>query len=884
MFRREFVTSLHVSDPITFCINVEESILAELKSQFEGRNHKNTHVIKIDKILERSACVINLTGLDAAATINVKFSAMVDVISAKDLLYPFEITSKEPMTIGICKQDYNIFAVCMEIPGIANIKLKQTIPLIIEQSIHEYRAKNVGCIGKFLTYNNNDLPMYKIPKITQEDLNKVFENSIIKDLMTKISGLRSELKKMPTDIVDFFEKLYDPDMLDSKSESFDILDKKLPSIKSDDIILSRFGVRRTSNKVIIVQGESKSVQVIGTLEVAMLSYIYDIYNYTRLILNFVKTHGTKASVRENNAIWKLVKPNFTGGFEESSDTVSTTLDIIAGQATTEDNTRFSKNVIEAAEKYGSKFKWDAIRIVKNTPQYSLMPWQMNSQNKALKEITEGRQIKTIIDLTTHVGVDSINLAYEFPNAKLIGIDFDSDICRIYKCNLAMIVNKYEANCGNGVDFISTLERHEPKTSLIYLDPPWGGREYKDKDSVSLELIDLKGKSHNMFEIIKMIFNRCVSDLVILKTPNNYDMQNKLLQEPTWNCKKYEIKNEIARSNASGAIFRGNEIARSNASGAIFRGNEIARSNASGTSMSRENEMKPGEFGRTSYLLFAIEAKDFVPPSYKNGRQFQYVLANDELKSRLRKLLQKFNIEPNLKDFNDLTDIEIYQKLCSQIKESKQDNKRSFNFGKSRGIKRYKDIRDYFSNRSNRITSYMDVGAGDCEITADISHELKLKKSETFGIDYTGAPSKRAENNVTFHLVKPGDKLPIPDKKIDLITAFQSMHHFQDLQYKLEEMTRVASPDAILVIREHDLDDSGILRPLVDIEHLLYIICFENSGYDKAIEEYWAHYRTKNEWNKLLESLGWHLIDFHKQQNESPTNYYYAGYSRIKEDT
>ena len=856
MFRREFVTSIHVADPITFCIDIEESILSELRSQFEGYNYKNSHVVKIDKILEKSDCIINVTGLDAAATVNVKFSCFVDIISAKDILYPVEITAKDPMIIGICKQNYNVFAACTNTPEMATIKIKQTIPLVIDQSIHEYKAKNAGCIGKFLTYNNNSLPVYKIAKISQSHYTKILESEIMKDIMNKIVNLQAELKKMPTDIVDFFEKLYDSSDPIVGNETFDIMDKKLPEIKGDSIIISREGIKRTSPKVNIVRQELKSAQTV-TLDIAIQSYIYDVYNYLRLIRDLVKTHNTKALVRENNSIWKLVRPNFTGGFENSdsnsernqeldSSVISTVLNIPGESATNEDGTRFSKNIIEAAEKYGSKFKWDTIRIVKETPQYSLMPWHLNSQNSALRKITAGRTIKTMIDLTSHVGIDSINLAYEFSEAKLIGIELDPDICKLYKCNMAMIVNKYEANCGNGVDIIQTLERHEPRTSLVYLDPPWGGTEYKNKDSVPLKLTDSKGRTHNMIDIVKLIFNRSISDLIILKAPNNYDMQDKLLQEPTWDCEKYEIRNEIARSSASGGFSRGNEL-------------------------------KPGEFGKLSYLLFAIKSKEFIPPSYKDGKQFQYIICNDELQTRLTKLLQKFGIDPNLKDFAELSDIEIYQKLCSQIKESKSDNQ---NFGKSRGFKRYKDISEYL-NDSSKPKKYMDIGAGDCEITADIAQALKLKKSETFGIDYVGSPSKRAEKLVTFHLVKPGDKLPIPDKEIDLITAFQSMHHFQDLQYKLEEMTRITNMNTILVIREHDLDDRGILRPLVDIEHLLYMICFEGLNYGQAIEAYWAHYRTRNEWNKLLTELGWQLINF--RETPSPTNYYYAGYSRMNEE-
>lgn len=834
MFQREFVTSIHVADPISFCINTEANILAELASQFEGRNHKGVRVVRVEKIIERSACVVNVSGLDAAATINVKFLASVDVISANDIIYPVEIFRKDPMILGVCRifrdheskdvadTKYMIYVTCIDTPEMATVKMKQSIPLLVDRSIHEYRSKFIACSGKFLTHNNNNLTQYRIKP--QKNDGDIFNNNTIVMLIAKIEKIRSGLKLFPAEIVEFFEKLYEPTAI-NKSD-FDLLkDKKLPE-KYHELVWSRDSVRRTSGSVRFVDSgkgphdaqdrvSANSSAKLETLEVVIMCYVYDIYNYNRLIYSLVKTCDTKSLIKENMSIWKIIRPGISGGFETAAVD-----DAPKMESTSEDGTRFSKAIIQASEKYGSKFKWDTIRITKDSPKFSLMPWHLNSHNKALADIVAGREIKVMIDLTTHVGIDSINLASEFPKAKLIGVELDSDICKIYKCNLAMITNPYEAICGNAIDVISTLEVNLPGSSLIYLDPPWGGSDYKNKDTASLELTDLKGRMYNMIDIVKLIFNKQVSDLIIIKTPTNFDMQDRLLQEPTWKCTKYEIKNET----------------------------------------------NPGQFFRASYLLFAVEAKEFIPPSFKEGKQFQYILSNDELRSRLEQLLKKFEIDVKTISASE-TDIEIYQKLCSKIRES-----RSESFGKSRGIKRFRDIRKYIPDS---VQSYMDIGAGDCDITADIAHELKLKKENTYCIDYTGKPSQRAEKHVTFSLVSVGSKLPIADKSVDLITAFQSMHHFQDIQFKLEEITRITSPSSTFVIREHDIGNQSVLRPLVDVEHLLYMICFENMTWNQAIEEYYAYYRTKEEWSKMLEKLGWKLTDI--TAPTGPTNYYYAAY-------
>lgn len=824
MYTREFDASIQVDDAINFCLDADSNILSELKLQFVGRNYKNTHIVDIKKIIERSQCIFNKTGLDAKSTINVRFEASVNILTIGDIIYPVEILLKDPMVIGRHKSNYEIAVSCINPAEFITVKLKQNVPIVVEQSLHEYKMKQVSCVGRILTHSNNNLPCFKIIDDSNE------HSKVAMDLIDKIEFIKKEIKKLPEEIVEFFEKLYEPDNLITPDFDLIKLIREKKKIPTTGHLLCRNNVRRTGggiNLSVETSGDTKNV-ISEHLSRVILVFLHDILNYNRLIYDLTKSNSSKSTIRDNNNIWKIIKPKIQliGGFEE----IKTEISIIAGnEAVAENDSRFSAKVIEASNKYGSKFKWDLIRITKETPSVSLMPWHQKSHNKILHEIIGDRKLQTIIDLTAHVGIDSINLVHEFPDAKLIGIEIEPDICRIYKCNLALIPNKYEAICGNAIDIINTLEPHTDQNAkcLIYFDPPWGGSDYKLKDTVDLALTDIRGNTFNMHSIIRMIFNKQIGDIIILKTPVNYD-DSKILQEPTWSCKKYEVKNETI----------------------------------------------PGTFGRTSYLLFSIEPKNFIPPSFKDGKQFQYIFQNDELRDRLDKLLGKFGIDLSVdiisqykEDIASITDIEIYQKICKLKKEETK-------FGKSRGFKRFQDI----SKFTGTPATYMDIGAGDCEITAVISQELKLKKSETFGIDYIGKPSDKASKNVTFHLVKPGDKIPIPSGNIDLITAFQSLHHFQDIQYKLEEITRVANKNAIFIIREHDIDDMSIYRPLVDVEHLVYMICFEKMSWHTAIEEYYAHYRTKNEWTRMLSNLGWQL-DKIIDSRDSPTNYYYGIYSK-----
>lgn len=858
MFIREFDTSIHVEDGIRFCSDTENNIMSELKSQFEGRNYKDTHVVKIDKILARSECRINLTGLDAASTICVKFSAFVNIISTGNILYPVEIKTKDPMIVGIYREEYpeynsnhEIYASFINTPEITTIKIGQNIPIVVERSLYDYKMKNGAAVGKLLTHNNNHLPTYKIllPKKSSKTVT-ILQNNTITILISEIKKIKEKIKEQPAEIVSFFEKLYLPVNLSNTQSSsreeletshFDLLEdiSNLSDIRpssrvvSDNIsnkysefIWSRNSVSRTSSKVLLLpNNDINSTEAISeTIDVVITNYLCDIYHYNRLIYNLTKVNGNKSAIKNNISIWKLVR-------SDAEQLLNVQHSATIGGKLKFDGLRFSTEIINAAKEHKSKFDWSTIQIAKNTDKINnecctfvssttpLTPWNLNSHNNTLHKICEDRKIKLIIDLNAGVGLDSINLAYEFSDAKLIGVVTDLNVCELYKRNLAMIFNSYEVICGNIIDVINnSLSSSSSCDNSILL--------YVDSTS------SLLSSNFNVIDIVKLIFDKQISNFVIIKIAADNDNQIKsIMQELTWKCQKYEIRDDS---------------------------NEI------------------------SYLLFAIESIQFNPPDFKSGEQFKYILSNNELKSRLEKLLQKFKIDLSmvLKMFDEskettIKDIEIYQKLCQTIGTTYQNN-----FGKSRGIKRYNDIKQYIPNS---VIGYMDIGAGDCEITADIAYKLGLKKFDAIGIDNTGQPSKRASKMITHYIVKPGEKLPLQNNKVNLITAFQSLHHFQDLQYKLEEIMRVSETNkSILVIREHDIGNQSILRPLVDIEHLLYMICFENMTWHQAIEEYYAYYRTQYEWDALLQKNGWKLINKIIRNRESmsndPTNYYYAIYS------
>jgi 16S rRNA G966 N2-methylase RsmD len=128
--------------------------------------------------------------------------------------------------------------------------------------------------------------------------------------------------------------------------------------------------------------------------------------------------------------------------------------------------------------------------------------------KILKNIFGNNNI-TITDATANNGSDTIKLALEFNNINSIEID---------KLNYSVLennVNEYKLTNvnlynGNSLEIIPKLTQ-----DVIYIDAPWGGTNYKEKNTMSLYL-DNKELSDIYNEYKKY------TKLFIFKVPLNYN--------------------------------------------------------------------------------------------------------------------------------------------------------------------------------------------------------------------------------------------------------------------------------------------------------------------------------------------------------------------------
>ena len=116
----------------------------------------------------------------------------------------------------------------------------------------------------------------------------------------------------------------------------------------------------------------------------------------------------------------------------------------------------------------------------------------------------------IIDLTAGCGGNMISFMKHF--TKVSGVEINNDRYNILKANLAKYpFNNYELICDDAINNLKDIY------DVYFIDPPWGGPDYKKNISIDLYLSDLSLEDF----ILKLPINK----LIVLKLPFNYNIEN-----------------------------------------------------------------------------------------------------------------------------------------------------------------------------------------------------------------------------------------------------------------------------------------------------------------------------------------------------------------------
>ena len=136
----------------------------------------------------------------------------------------------------------------------------------------------------------------------------------------------------------------------------------------------------------------------------------------------------------------------------------------------------------------------------------------------LKKLNKDPTNIYITDTTAGVGGDTISFGMHFKVVHSIEIDelrYEYLVNNINVYNLTNIYT-YNDDCRKIIPLIK-------KQHVVFMDPPWGGKDYKQHDKLTLKL----GSSH-IEEICNNLLNsqKTISPpyLIILKLPTNYDIK------------------------------------------------------------------------------------------------------------------------------------------------------------------------------------------------------------------------------------------------------------------------------------------------------------------------------------------------------------------------
>jgi len=146
----------------------------------------------------------------------------------------------------------------------------------------------------------------------------------------------------------------------------------------------------------------------------------------------------------------------------------------------------------------------------------------------MKSMIKGIKTKSITDLTGNVGGDTILFGIHFKDVKSIEMNPE---------NFDALKNNVEVFGLKNVDVMQgdSTKVYVWKTDVLYLDPPWGGPEYKTKTELDLYLGD---------ERVDLFLDRILKqdtkpDYIFMKLPANYHFDR--LKDLPVKLKKFKIR-------------------------------------------------------------------------------------------------------------------------------------------------------------------------------------------------------------------------------------------------------------------------------------------------------------------------------------------------------
>lgn len=165
--------------------------------------------------------------------------------------------------------------------------------------------------------------------------------------------------------------------------------------------------------------------------------------------------------------------------------------------------------------------WNKLLIDDETVSYISLPEDAEKITKILlsycKNINLDPSEITITDATAGAGGNVLSFSKSFKNVNAIEIDakryqFLTNNIDVYKITN---VNHYCDDCLNLV--------YKLYHDIVFVDPPWGGKDYKEKCDLRLKISSYNIESICL-KIIDNMYSKFIPKFIALKLPKNYDLK------------------------------------------------------------------------------------------------------------------------------------------------------------------------------------------------------------------------------------------------------------------------------------------------------------------------------------------------------------------------
>lgn len=104
----------------------------------------------------------------------------------------------------------------------------------------------------------------------------------------------------------------------------------------------------------------------------------------------------------------------------------------------------------------------------------------------------------------------------------------------------------------------------------------------------------------------------------------------------------------------------------------------------------------------------------------------------------------------------------------------------------------------------RIDIYLDLGAGNCQLTSYIASLVNPKEVIVIDIDEETLRIALRKGFKAFRINLNIDELPLENNSVDLVTAFEVLEHLWNKDKVLEEVYRVLRPEGLFIVSTPNL--------------------------------------------------------------------------------